>query len=65
MAYKIYKELERQLKLKTSKMSPEKAIDIAKSIYAIELVDPTNGKTFKETLLLNQKQKLLANLFDF
>ena len=65
VAYKVYKELERQLKLKTSNMSPEKAIDIAKTIYAVQINDPTNGQTFKETLLLNDEQKQLANLFDF
>ncbi len=65
VAYKVYKELERQLKLKTDKMSPEKAIDIAKSIYAIEISDPKTGNTFKETLLLNDEQKHLAKLFDF
>jgi len=65
IAYKVYKELERQLKLKTDNMSPEKAIDIAKSIYAIEIVDPTNGNVFKETLLLNDEQKFIAKLFEF
>lgn len=65
VAYKVYKELERQLKLKTVNMSPEKAIDIAKTIYAVQISDPTNGHTFKETLLLNDEQKHLAQLFDF
>jgi transposase len=65
VAYKVYKELERQLKLKAVSMSPEKAIDIAKTIYAVQINDPTNGKTFKETLLLNDEQKYLAQLFDF
>lgn len=65
VAYKVYKELERQLKIKTDNISPEKAIDIAKSIYAIEITDPTTGNTFKETLLLNNEQIQLAKLFDF
>lgn len=65
VAYKVYKELERQLKLKTANMSPERAIDIAKTIYAIQISDPTNGQTFKETLLLNEEQKYLAQLFGF
>ncbi len=65
VAYKVYKELERQLKLKAANMSPEKAIDIAKTIYAVEIKDPTNGNTFRETLLLSHEQKYLANLFDF
>ena len=65
VAYKVYKELERQLKQKAVNMSPEKAIDIAKTIYAVQISDPTNGRTFKETLLLNDEQKHLAQLFDF
>ncbi len=44
-------------------MSPERAIDIAKTIYSIQISDPTNGQTFKETLLLNEEQKYLAQLF--
>ncbi|MCB9425663.1 MAG: IS1634 family transposase [Flavobacteriales bacterium] len=65
VAYKVYKELERQLKLKKANMSPEKAIDIAKTIYAIQINDPINGQEFKETLLLNEEQKNLAKLFNF
>jgi transposase len=65
VAYKVYKELERQLKLKAVNISPEKAIDIAKTIYAIQICDPNNGQTFKETLLLNDEQKHLAKLFEF
>ena len=65
VAYKVYKELERQLKLKNANISCEQAIEIAKSIYAIEIKDPNNGSTFKETLLLNDEQKQLAKLFNF
>ena len=38
VAYKIYKELERQLKEKKSNLSPEQAIEIAKTIYKIQVV---------------------------
>lgn len=65
VAYKVYKELERQLKLKDAKISCEQAIEIAKSIYAVEFTDPTNGNTYKETLLLSEEQKQLAKLFEF
>ncbi len=37
-AYKIYKELERQLKLARAKWSPEKAIDIANTIFEITII---------------------------
>lgn len=65
IAYKVYKELERQLKQKQANISCSKAIEIAKSIYSIEIKDPKNGNSFKETLLLNEEQKLLAELFEF
>lgn len=63
-AYKIYKELERQLKELNTTMSPEKAIDIAKSIYQIQTVTNDNN-TVKHILLLTKEQKDLANLFRF
>ena len=63
VAYKIYKELERQLKQKKSKLSPEKAIDIAKTIYQIEA--KSNNQDIKHLLLLTKEQKKLAELFNF
>lgn len=65
VAYKVYKELERQLKLKNAKISCEQAIEIAKSIYAVEFTDPTTGNSYKETLLLSEEQNRLAELFKF
>ena len=65
VAYKVYKELERQLKEKKSDLSPEKAIEIAKSIYALKLVTPINKETIKQTLILNDEQSNLAKLFNF
>jgi transposase len=64
-AYKIYKELERQLKIKKSYLSPTKAIEIARTIYAVKFITPWNKEIIKQTLLLNQEQKYLAQLFDF
>lgn len=64
VAYKIYKELERQLKEKKSKLSPEKAIEIAKTIYRIRVVEPISGETVTKTLLLKDEQKNLAKLFN-
>lgn len=65
VAYKVYKELERQLILKNAKISCEQAIEIAKSIYAIEFTNPSNGNTYKEILLLSDEQNQLAKLFGF
>lgn len=62
-AYKVYKELERQLKEKKSKLSPEKAIDIAKTIY--QVTAKPDDKEVNHILLLTDEQKQLARLFDF
>jgi len=64
-SYKIYKELERQLEIKKSDISPEKAIEISKSIYAVEILNPITNKLSKQVLLLSEEQKYLANLFNF
>jgi len=64
-AYKVYKELERQLATKKANISCEQAIEIAKTIYSVEITDPATGNTFKETLLLTDEQKYLAELFNF
>ncbi|MDZ7693285.1 MAG: hypothetical protein U5K69_19570 [Balneolaceae bacterium] len=65
VGYKVYKELERQLKEKKTELSPEKAIDIAKTIYAIKVVTPLNKEEIQQTLILNEEQKELAELFNF
>ena len=64
-SYKIYKELERQLKQKGSELSPEKAIEIAKTIYSIKVYVPTLKESIIKTLILNDEQKYLASFFDF
>jgi transposase len=64
VAYKVYKELERQLKEKRSELSPEKVIDIAKTIYSIKLLTPLNKETLEQTLILNDEQKHLAQMFN-
>jgi len=63
-AYKVYKELERQLKSLGSKLSPEKAIEIAKTVIAIHLTVPSTNEPVKKLLLLNDKQKDLFGLFN-
>ena len=61
---KIYKELERQLKVKGSDLSPEKAIEIAKTIYNIRVYVPSLKESITKTLVLNDDQQYLVNLFD-
>lgn len=63
-AYKVYKELERQLKTKQATISVEQAIDIAKTIYAIKIVHPVTKQITYSTIIKTQEQKYLANLFN-
>jgi transposase len=63
VAYKVYKELERQLKDMQSSYSPEKAIEIAKTIYQVK-ANTLNGEV-SHTILINQDQQYLAQLFKF
>ncbi len=63
-AYKVYKELERQLKLKKASWSPEKVIEIVQSIYEITLLTP-NNELVKNLIILTDEQKKLQQLFQF
>lgn len=65
VAYKLYKELERQLKTKGSDLSPEKAIDIAKTIYAVKVKHPITNEITYTTVINSDEQQELAKLFDF
>jgi len=65
VAYKVYKELERLLKEKQSTISPQKAIEIAKSIFQLQITTPTSKSVIKKTLILSEEQKALAQLFGF
>ncbi|TDN78109.1 transposase [Salegentibacter sp. 24] len=63
-ACKVYKELERQLKTKESSLSPEKAIDILKTIYQVSIQSPYSSAKHNRLVLKNEEQKDLVNLFD-
>lgn len=65
VAYKVYKELERQLKEKKSQLSPEKVIEIVQNIYEIEATTPKMKEKIKKTLILTDEQRLISRLFDF
>ena len=54
-ACKVYKELERQLRNKQSKLSPEKVIDILKTIYAITIILPQSKEI--KLMLLDKKEE--------
>jgi len=63
VAYKVFKELERQLKEVKSALSPEKAIEIAKTIYQVKA--QTTAGEISHILLINDEQRKLAQLFNF
>ncbi len=63
-AYKIYKELERQLKQKKSKLSPEKAIELMKTIYRLNIVLSNTDEPTHLNFVEEDQQKELLNLFD-
>ena len=65
VAYKLYKELERQLKEKQSSLSPEKAIEIAESIYTVTVRIPDSNENVSKTILITKEQRQLADLFNF
>ncbi len=60
----IYKELERQLKDKKSRLSPEKAIDVLKTIYAITITTPYSKTSYTRLLIKNEEQAELLGLFN-
>jgi len=64
-SYKVYKELERLLKEKKSTLSTEKAIDIAKTIYAVKIVHPITKEITYTTIIKSKEQQNLADLFGF
>lgn len=63
VACKIYKELERQLKVKKSKLSAEKAIDILKTIYGLTIKLPQSGDSKLMLLDKTEEQKFILTLF--
>jgi len=63
-AYKVYKELERLLYEKKANISTEKAIDIAKTIYNIKVRVVGSDQSIVKTIITNEEQKYLLELFD-
>ena len=51
VAYKLYKELERLLKLHNIDLSVDKVLDIIKTITTIKVKLPTNKQTISKTML--------------
>lgn len=64
LACKLYKELDRTLKSKKSKLSAEMAIDILRTIYEITIISPYSTTAHKRLLIKNEEQRMLLKLFE-
>jgi len=64
VAYKVYKELERILKASGINLSVDSVLKIAKTITTMKIKLPASGETMTKTMLLTQKHKSIAMLFD-
>ena len=64
VAYKVYMELERVLKLNGINLSVDKVLNIARTITTIKVKLPVSGETLTRTMLLTQKHKSIEKLFD-
>ena len=63
VALKVYKELERMLKVSETKMSVDKVLALAKTITTIQIKLPLNKEVYTQTMLMARHQKI-AKLFD-
>ena len=64
VAYKIYKELERILKLSNINLSVDKVLNIAKTVTTLKIKLPESKETLTKTMLLTPKHKSIEPLFD-
>ena len=64
VAYKVYKELERLLKLSNIEMSVDKVLSIAKIVTTIKINMPVIRNTLTKTMLLTPKHKSIEKLFE-
>ena len=63
VAYKVYKELERILKVNGINLSVEKVLNIAKTIITLKIKLPASGEILTKTMLITDKQKSISRLF--
>lgn len=64
VAYKAYKELERQIILANIPLSVDKVIDIARTIITMRIRMPENGGFFTKTMFLTDRHRSIMPLFD-
>ena len=58
MALKVYKELERLLKLSDINMSVNKVLELAKTIVTIQMTLPQNKQTINRIMLMKRHQRI-------
>ena len=63
VALKVYKELERMLKVSDIKMSVDKVLALAKTITTIQIKLPLNKDVYTQTMLMARHQRI-TKLFD-
>jgi transposase len=64
VAYKVYKELERILKLNGISLSVDTVLGIAKTVTTLKIKLPASGETLTKTMLITAKHKSISQLFD-
>lgn len=64
VAYTIYKELERVLGIESFPLSPEKAAEITRNIYQLEIVLPESRNTKNILLKMDEKQTRLIEIIN-
>lgn len=64
VAYKVYKELERILRLSKIDLSVDKVLNIARTVTTIKVRLPKSNRTLTQTMLLTKRHKAIAPLFD-
>ncbi len=63
-SYKLYKELERQLKVKKTNVSTEKALDLMKTIYKLRIKLPVSSQNKEIIFTEGDDQQKLLEIFD-
>jgi hypothetical protein len=64
VAYKVYRELERILRLKNINLSVDTVLSIAKTITTVKVKLQQSKETLTKTMLITEKHKSIAQLFD-
>ena len=63
-SYKLYKALERQLTVKKTNISTEKALDLMKTIYKLRIKLPVSSQNKEIIFTEGDDQQKLLEIFD-